>query len=295
MHSHFIEILKEALSTFERVNILSNGVLFNNEIFEIIKSNKNKIGIQISIDGSNEETNAIIRGCKNTFYRTINTIKTLVNIEALFRVSLAVTNENKNDLFATCELMKELGVKMFSYSLTDGIGRGSKQFYPDGHALNNQDSIYFNEMKELLKEIDKKYKDMIYGPSKFKEEASDIFLNCNNCGAGWQSSSILPNGDVIPCSLLSSEVVNLGNIFKEDFVKIYNGKNRNTFFREFFKEKEEPECQKCEYYNYCGNCLSKIYTANRDRLRKGKQLCSKVQETGMDKVYDFFTKFDFNI
>ena len=49
---------------------------FPNNLLKLIKSNKDKFaGFQISIDGSNEEITYKLRQIKNTFSKSIDTIK----------------------------------------------------------------------------------------------------------------------------------------------------------------------------------------------------------------------------
>ena len=152
-HPKFTSIYGLAFKKFDFVPVISNGILWKPELFEIVELNKHKAFIQISIDGSNEETNALVRQKKGTWDKTLRTVKKLVEIEVPLRVTFVVTHENKHDLKNTAQLMREIGVKAFAISLPDGLGRGSELTYEDGKSLVNFTSPYANELMDLVAEV----------------------------------------------------------------------------------------------------------------------------------------------
>lgn len=291
-HPKFTDIYRLAFQKFDSVALISNGILWKPEHFEIVESNKHKAFIQISLHGSNDETNALVRLKKNTFDKTLRTIKKLVEIGVRHRVNYVVTHENKHDLKNTAQLMREIGVKAFSISIPDSVGRGSELTYSDGKALNNYSSPYSKELTDLVAEVNVEYKDIIYNLSTLKEQheklfpGEDILKNSTNCGAGHRSVAIRANGNVTGCPIMEEGVAHIGNVFENDLVTLFNDP-KSKMMREFFKNQNDPSCMHCEYNAFCASCMVHIYQANKERLAKGKGLCGVVRRTGMDKVFNF--------
>lgn len=74
---------------------------------------------------------------------------------------------------------------------------------------------------------------------------------CNQscyCLGAKDQVGILTDGTVVPCCLDSDGVVNLGNIFKQDFIEIYNSKRYQRIINEFNKRRASEElCVHCGY------------------------------------------------
>jgi radical SAM protein with 4Fe4S-binding SPASM domain len=295
MHPNFKYILRTALEYFNSVSILSNGVLFDNETLDIIIKNKDKIAIQISIDGCTEETNSLVRGAANTWAKTLHNIKALTQIGVKLRIAYMLTRENLFELKATFEMMKGIGVKLVALSIVHGLGRGSNLKYSDGHALNFTKSPDFVEFSTILNDVAINYSDMMTNYSKIKEKFPNYFIDANNCGTGWNICSIYPNGDVYSCQLLGKDGPKLGNIFDDEIESIFNNNTACDFFRKFRKIGNEISCKGCNYEEYCGSCITKVFTANKDFISRGKGLCPIAIRNGMDKVFDFSKKFTYNI
>ena len=76
--------------------------------------------------------------------------------------------------------------------------------------------------------------------------AEDRFSRKKKCRWAWTSAYIASNGDVVPCCVLAdSDTAKLGNLFEEDFSKIWNG-SRYRELRRQIRDHDLPE--------YCKNC-----------------------------------------
>lgn len=295
LHPHFNEILKLACNKKWHINILSNGVLFDDEIFQIISDNKRWICLQISIDGSNEIINEKVRNVKKSFSKTLYTIRQLQGMDCRIKVVIVLTPNNKDDLRNTCELMRKIGIKNFSISIADSIGRGATLNNPDGSAFNNMHSMYYCELAEKVTKVNEEYSDIIYGVDKFKKNFTGDLHKLGNCGAGWRIVTILPNGDVKGCQLLPTEVARLGNVFTNDFLEIFNGREINQFYQTFLKAEDEILCQGCEYIHYCAKCCTKVYLANKKRLSEGKDFCDFAKKIKMHEALNFNANISYTI
>lgn len=285
-------IILKTFDYFLRTSILTNGALFTDSIIKLLEINKDRVYIQVSIDGCTEETNYKVRGTKNTWERTLSNIKKLIAHNIQFRIAYVITNENKHELLQTCKLMMEIGVKDMAISIADGIGRGADLRNPDNLSLSNRDSIYNKELDSLLIEADKKYKSILLN-SKLKAKYSEMEVDAYNCGAGWKLIVLEPNGDICACQMLGS-ISKIGNINDSKMENIFQNPIAN-FFQTFRKSKTDNACIGCAYHNYCSSCITRIFLANKDRLSKGEDFCEIVKKNSMDTIFDFNSKINFNI
>jgi radical SAM protein with 4Fe4S-binding SPASM domain len=296
IHPHFKKILKISFENFSSVAILSNGVLFDDELFSTIIQHKDQIALQISIDGCTAEVNSLVRGVRNTWNKSLKTIQKLIENNIKIRVGYIITKENMHELKNTLELMKKIGVKHFVFTPVNGLGRGINLKYSNNCSLINMHSKSddFSEMLKIVKEANELYRDILV-ISQVKNTKPDLLNHTNfNCGIGHQTISIYPDGDIYGCQLVGKYGPRLGNIFTEEMPSIFNN-SVTTFFREFKQSTDETACKECEYFGYCQACLTRIYIANNDRRSKGNDLCPVVLKSGMDKIFDFNNGFEWSL
>lgn len=198
----FIEIVQYAASVGLQIKILSNGVLWRqdmvDDLADIISS------IQFSVDGYDEESNQRIRGV-NSFKATLKTIDKFVARGA--QVDVAVTPFFDRDLESHIQ-----DYALFAKSLTDKYD-GEKFVIRFSHELLDGREIELTdeERAEYGKIIDKIYSayygtDVSYYPfiGRFKEHR--ILENCM-----FGHLSISATGDVFLCSRIPS-VASIGNV-----------------------------------------------------------------------------------
>ena len=276
LHPNFNEILLLALSKFRMINVLTNGILIKKELIEIVSQYKNRIAFQVSIDGCSEETNRIIRGVKNTYNKTLNAIKQLRDIGALYKVIYMSTEENMHEIPMICELFRKEGIKNLTISKATGFGRACD--YKE--CIIKKDNDYF---AEIMNKIKKKYVDIL-SKEHYNNSIAQLSIE-KNCGVGWKLLSIAANGDFRSCTLLG-DVGCMGNFYKQNISDILNS-NKRDFYVNFFKKYDEEACNICIYKQYCTKCISRVYTANLQRLKDGLGLCEIAIRNKMDEYLDF--------
>ncbi len=122
-----------------------------------------------------------------------------------------------------------------------------------------------NENGKILNDIKNKFANEWLETDKGYRIADRVFLEwdkyfewpdvnnkiCNQscyCLGAKDQVGILADGTVVPCCLDSEGVVNLGNIFKQPFIDIYNSQRYKTIIKEFEKRKAaENLCRHCGY------------------------------------------------
>lgn len=222
------------------VSLSTNGSLVTNENAKELSKYLKRL--QVSLDGW-EETYSKIREPKR-FYQILENIKILRRYMDV-TTSTVLTKDTLNDLDKIYNFCKENGVKMRIIRLKL-IGNASKNRTLLEPSLD--DYIKFNNW--------------LKGKSVILDEAFnflDSFEKRAFCGAGKTACLINTKGDVYPCPWFFLEEFKMGNVFKENFIDIWN----NEKFTNFRKKIESSECFACK--EKCGGgCRAVAYEKTKD-------------------------------
>jgi radical SAM protein with 4Fe4S-binding SPASM domain len=284
LHPDFLKICNLGIKYFNEITILSNGVLFSDEIIDFINMNLNIVSIQISIDGCTEETNNLIRKKANSWAKTLKSIERLSKIGAKLKVVYMLTYENKNEYLDACELMVNIGVHDFSISMPESIGRGADLKFPDQTPISNRETDYSRGFTDLALEADMKYGKILHNNVKTVNKKRHFFEEVTNCGTGWQTCAIDVDGDVIACQTIG-KVSKLGNIFQNDIADVFHDNPIVKYLCNFKKSNIREECNVCSYKEYCGRCFMKILYANIDMINKGGEICPIGKENNLNEYF----------
>ncbi|MZP64481.1 bacteriocin biosynthesis protein AlbA, partial [Staphylococcus pseudintermedius] len=123
---------------------------------------------------------------------TCKTIKKLSENGLFVRVGMSIYEDNMWEINDMANLVRKLGASAFSYNWIDDFGRGKKMNQLKLNKLNN---LSFAEFEV---DVVKNNRDIIPLVPLTKNKA-------NNCGAGWRSIVMDPNGNIRPCALFPKE------------------------------------------------------------------------------------------
>ncbi|PWZ65016.1 bacteriocin biosynthesis protein AlbA, partial [Staphylococcus pseudintermedius] len=135
------------------------------------------------LDSVNPEKHDNFRGKKNSFNQTCKTIKKLSENGLFVRVGMSIYEDNMWEINDMANLVRKLGASAFSYNWIDDFGRGKKMNQLKLNKLNN---LSFAEFEV---DVVKNNRDIIPLVPLTKNKA-------NNCGAGWRSIVMDPNGNI---------------------------------------------------------------------------------------------------
>lgn len=235
---------------FTSVILMSNGSMISDKVAKKLRDLEIS-WVQISLDGL-EKNNDKIRG-EGSFKKAIKGIEKLIANGLSVGVSMTVYEGNANDVEGMIKFCKNMGVKSFGVSRLVPIGRGKSL-----KIMTPLETKRFYEKVMKLKE-------------EWRERGVFIGTHCSDslwfiedpnhethgCSAGYDSFSILPNGDVVPCRRLPIKV---GNVLEDTLFHIwYNSKilwdirNRNMI---------NETCRNCELFEKCyggAKCIANGY------------------------------------
>ena len=212
LHPNIIEFINLADKYNIKVNLTTNGTLFNKYAKELGKcSNLNKINF--SLHSENDKDNYL----EDIF----NNIKYLNNKTTII-YRLWTLNNNKLDDKSTKIVEK---IKK-NYNLSTEV------------------------VEKIKKDNNIKIKSTIYvdKDNEFTWPTINNYISNGYCYALKTLIAILVDGTVVPCCLDSNGIINLGNIYKEDLLNIINS-NRYKQLQKSFQDRKPCEelCKSCTY------------------------------------------------
>ena len=134
------------------VTVLSNGILLKGKRLQQLETlpHRERLTIQISLDGSNAETHDFYRGT-GSWQKAIDAIKRLKAAGLHVRLGTTQTPENSSDLSAMCQLHRSLGISDEDHIIRPLVQRG---FSAKGMAIAlpalepevtvNRDGVYWH-------------------------------------------------------------------------------------------------------------------------------------------------------
>ena len=260
LHSRFWDILEYLHQHDIPFTILGNPFHLTDEVCQCLKS----LGCesyQLSIDGM-ARTHDMIRK-PGSFKTTIEKIEVLRRNGIEAAIMTTVSGTNKDEILDIIDTVVENQADSFSFA----------RYCPTSQEKSTHLSPW--EYRELLDKIWKKFeehkdkgtafglKDHLWKLYLYEEgllnipEEKDENLIYDGCHCGQYHITILPTGDVMACRRFEN---NLGNIFKENLIDIWEGDK----IKEFRELTNFEKCKDCELLRFCRGCPAVAYGYHQD-------------------------------
>lgn len=257
----FFEIVDELAKMGFYLSMGTNGIYSKNTLKKVMNAPID--WIILSIDGSDESTNAEIRG-SGTFQRALKTLGYLSKKGCRLRINTLIRKGHYKyeHLKGLAELCDRFNVESLNCIPLRPVTN-------DPSTLDLQLShVEFREFIKGLNRLRQKHKtDFVTTLDLRHTNLHDrIYFKDRSCAAGREGAVISPYGEIYGCSYSLASIPNApkdkrgkyvaGNLLEEDFLKIWNQSERWAIFRDLDKYKNE-KCKKCDYYitrRCIGNC-----------------------------------------
>ena len=250
--------------------IVSNGLAMTEERLDRLIAAGLR-SVTISLDGLEASHNAM-RGHPDSFKRAFAAVKMLVarQDDLIFDVVTCVSPHTFAQLPQVKELLIEAGVKQWRIFTIIPIGRATQ--FLDLQLPPKDFKALFDFIKATRKEGRIQ---LNYGCEGFlgsyEAEVRDNFFFCR---AGVNVGSVLVDGSISACPNLRSHFIQ-GNIYKDDFMEVWNDRYQPFRNREWTKT---GECADCKYFRYCqGNGMhlrdenGNLLFCHLKRLQEGEE------------------------
>lgn len=246
MNPSLFDMLKYAKEKGIAIGFATNGMFLSNEVCKKIIETETD-WVNISMDSANQEKYEMIRKDAN-FNLLLNNIKNLIRLKNHKRLPEAslwfvIMVENFKELPEMIKCAKELGVKNVSAQLAHSWNSDIIKSIISG--------LNFVSFKEELKTTLKITKQFAQR-NRIKFDYVNIPDDSlgRKCKWPWKSCYITAEGFVTPCCLQGAdpEIINFGNLFKNDFEDIWNNSAYQSF-RKALKSGLPPDiCSGCTAY-----------------------------------------------
>ena len=231
--------------------IVTNGTNINRKLIDIINTRDN-FKLQISLDGSCEDSNAKTRGAGN-FSKTVEFARQIHRDTNKPLLKMVISQNNIDDVEAFCELSFSLGfIPEFAFIFKSGNGESEWK----NKALSPMQKL---KVLKLIERIN-------------REQGEDIFLPLCTSGCPIPSGKhefslcVKVDGSIQPCQSLYDDRFTVGNVLAFDADAFELNMER---IADVAKKRAESDynCDKCMIKNACGRgCMAEAVNLHGDPL-----------------------------
>ena len=222
--------------------IVSNGLLMTPQKIEgLLRAGMHSA--TISLDGFQEE-HEWMRGVRGSFKNATEAIRILANEPSIkFDVVTCVNNKNYDTLPEFKEYLISLGLKNWRLFTVFPVGRAAQD--PELQLSDER----FRGVMDFIKQTRKEgCISVSYGCEGFLGEyEGKVRDHMFTCQAGMSISSVMIDGSISACASIRSKLAQ-GNIYKDDFIDVWENRYQPYRDRSWMKT---GECADCKYFRYC--------------------------------------------
>jgi len=268
LHKDILRILEYGSQYADKMALLTNGTLITEEIAE--KLSDIGLQIQVSLDGTCEETHEFIRG-KGSYRKALSGLENLVKAGAQPLISMTILKGNLNEISEMADLAEKLGIKYLHFPILQIKGRAKE----NESVITLEDEDLVTATKKIL-EISKTRDIEITVEKNFRDKIEKMQKK-DFCEAGCSAVSIAADGKVYPCSALHEDEFCAGHIRNQQLKDIWKESEVLHRFRSC-SMLDTPECKTCEIKFFCGSgCHVDRYFAH-GRLDVPTPVCKAQKE-----------------
>lgn len=231
LRSDFMTILEYLRNSYNgNITLMTNATLFTLDNVDEITSRVNSI--DISLDGADEPSCAIIRG-KGVFEKVVKNIR-LIQSTGFNKINISMVLSTNNSRYVKrfFELNKSLGTTPILRALSY-----------DGRAEENKDTIDKTVTTDNIAE---------------GTENRNIESRGCCCTAGYNQLTIEADGDIFPCNLFVRPEFKLGNMSEIENLSTVLHTNEGFFVSpcvQCFEPSEYHICKDCNVNYFCWSCV----------------------------------------
>lgn len=243
LNKELVRMLKSGESRGIVMAFSSNASLCDQQMAEQLVQLRNTT-INFSVDGATAETFEKIR-VGGDFEEVVKNIKRLIKLRTdkkkpKISIWSLIVKDNIQEIPEIVKLGEELGVDLISFQLfLNDWGKEKMRRYTRTVAtsLNSKELVVkLAEAKKIAKK--KRLNIEVYYENFLSKK--------RKCRWPWIGAYIASNGDVVPCCVLAdSDTVKMGNVFEDDFLKIWYSKKYRDFRKRIITHDLPDYCKNC--------------------------------------------------
>ncbi len=242
------------------ISLFTNATLVDEETIELLKRYPPFV-VEVTMYGATEETYEKVTRVKGSYRRYWNGLQRLVQSGIKVKLKTMALTINQHEIGMLDRIAKELGCHFRFDPLLHGRIDDRDYSEPEQYRISPEDVVRLDmAFPQRMKEHEQFCEKMVGKPLPM----SDRLITC---GAGKSSLHIMPDGRVLPCSMLINAAVSLRDkslkeIWQKDMKNILDTKKDFSL-----------QCDHCSLLNLCGQCAGWSYVEYRRIDRRVQYLC----------------------
>jgi mycofactocin biosynthetic radical S-adenosylmethionine protein MftC len=264
------------------IRLNTNGYFIDNKLADFLA--RQNVLTQVSLDGLDAKTNAILRGRLDAYDAAIQAINKLVKAGGRTRISFTVHSQNYLQLPSMINFALTLGVEQITTSSLVGLGNALK---------NNLSAVDFSTEFTVLYDAvkDNKQKQLMTRSTLLAETCMAIRagIKFTYCGTGCCTCCLDSDGTIYPCINLVKEEFSAGNVLESNMLNIWENSPVLKQLRSLNIDTMNKKCQRCSFRYFCGGyCRGETIEAGK-KITDPYVRCAPWKR-GLLKIMDFLSE-----
>lgn len=243
------EKLKRAILKGEQyhfnIRVNTNGILIDKDLAIFFKAHN--VVVQLSLDGIDKETHALLRNNESSYNYVIDAIQLLNNYSVRYYLSFTVHSRNVEQIPKMIDFAMENKAEKFNTSSLVKIGNAK---------LNELNTVEYSEEFKILFDAVKndKAKQHLTRSTLFAETVIAIRagIKFTQCGTGNCTSCVDANGEIYPCLNMMYPQYLIANVKRENLQKQYDSNSILEMFKKINIDSINAKCSSCFFRYWCG-------------------------------------------
>ncbi|MBP5249148.1 MAG: radical SAM protein [Lachnospiraceae bacterium] len=262
MRRDWKQIVKRLTDHGIRVNIITNGYLFKNDLIQDLKEVSIE-SVSVSLDGPKAFHDKYRQ--EGSFDRAVSAMEALLSAGIPVSVISTLNSENAKHLEEMFSFLRKYTIYAWQLQACSPMGNAANMnvdYRFDMGAVMNFVAAHMHEAPFAMGVADNiGYFTEHEGSVRGNMSGKAIFRGCS---AGIASVGIDSVGNVRGCESMYDPVFTEGNLRKESLRTIWDDPKRFAYNRKFNKDMLTGKCAECELGEYCaGGCRSYNYFVHR--------------------------------
>ena len=238
------------------ITLFTNATLITEEIAQLLEKRRPLV-VEVTIYGVTSQTHEAVTGIKGSFEKCMNGIRLLYEKNIPFKLKTIALTLNKDEIPAIKKFAEGFGLRLRVDPFINPRIDGSLE--PCKYRLSPEEviEIFFSDERRMdeLKRRCQEYKDF---------EPEYIY----NCGAGKESFSLSPYGEMSLCLMSPYPCINLvnGGTFKQGWERLLPDVYTQRY-------KKNTKCKKCRIRFLCEVCPGWAKMESGDEESPVEYLC----------------------
>lgn len=273
------------------VRLNTNGLLLDEDMASFLADHE--VLTQVSLDGVDATTNALLRISDSAFEKALRAIKNLVKSGCRTRISATIHSGNADQIPVMINLAEQMGVEQFVTSSLVEIGNAkTNDVYPIGFAKE------FAILYEVVK--DDQQKQQMTRSTLLAETITAIRAGIRfvYCGTGCSTLCVDADGILYPCINMIRDEFAVGNVSAGKMIDLWYNSSILQQLRSLDVARLNQTCADCVFRYFCGGYCRGETLANGGNLHSPYTHC-RDWKRGLIKIMDILSEspdiYDFGI